>query len=74
MAGNTSPNGLAAGLAVATATATLEMTRCTVRDNRAPDSGVGGGIYTAGSTTLTDCLVEANSASGGGGGLRVVGG
>ena len=54
---------------------TLEMTRCTVRENFAtPDKSLGGGIWSAGTTTLTDCLVEGNGAEPFGGGLRVAGG
>jgi hypothetical protein len=59
---------------------TLEMTRCTVRENNITinsptiTSGQGGGIWTLGTTTLTDCLVEVNSAATTGGGLSVEGG
>jgi hypothetical protein len=49
---------------------TLELTRCTVRDNHISGAfSYGGGIASAGTTTLTDCLVEdnrANLADGGG--------
>src|SRR5215213_8920906 len=51
------------------------MTGCTVRENFAnPTKSIGGGIWTAGTTTLTDCLVEANGAEPFGGGLFVDGG
>jgi hypothetical protein len=52
------------------------MTRCTVRDNHATDQvqGNAGGIFTAWTTTLTDCLIEANRAGSLGGGLLVNGG
>jgi hypothetical protein len=62
--GNTSQfNG--GGIAVG-ATSTLELTRCTIRDNHAPGTS-GGGILTFGTATLTDCVVEANTSRFGGG-------
>jgi predicted outer membrane repeat protein len=47
--------------------AMLEMTRCTVSDNR----GIyGAGIFVqSGTVTLTDCLIEGNSAGQYGGGI-----
>jgi hypothetical protein len=54
---------------------TLEMTRCTVRDNHIIGTrGTGGGISTSGTTTLTECLIEANIPESFGGGLYVDGG
>jgi hypothetical protein len=46
--------------------ATLLMRDCTVIDNRATGS-TGGGIDTAGTLTVTDCLIEGNNATFGGG-------
>jgi predicted outer membrane repeat protein len=51
--------------------ASLEMTRCTVRENYAPNA-TGGGIYALGPVTLTDCLIEDNEASSGGGLAAIV--
>jgi hypothetical protein len=54
---------------------TLEMTRCTVSDNHALNTGGpvpegdGGGIFSLGTTTLTDCLIADNSANNVGGGI-----
>jgi predicted outer membrane repeat protein len=46
------------------------MTRCTVSDNHAPDgNGSGGGIACIGRMTLTDCVIETNTATNSGGGL-----
>jgi len=76
VSGNTSVDSSGGGILVETGS-TLEMTRCTVRDNRATSQtgiGTGGGIYAAGPTTLTDCLIEANHAANSGGGLFVIGG
>jgi hypothetical protein len=71
VASNTCTANFAGGLFVGDAR-TLEMTRCTVRDNHAPASTRhGGGIYTNGPTTLTDCLIEVNRANTSGGGIRV---
>lgn len=57
------------------ASKTLELTRCTVRDNHATGASTrGGGIYSEGTTTLTDCIVEDNDAGADGGGLCVDGG
>jgi hypothetical protein len=73
---NTSVDSSGGGILVETGS-TLEMTRCTVRDNRATSQtgvGTGGGIHAAGTTTLTDCLIEANEAANSGGGLYVIGG
>lgn len=71
---STTLNGSGGGISVSTGR-TLEMRRCTVRDNHATGTGgVGGGISTGGTTTLTDCLVEANSAGDRGGGLHLGGG
>jgi hypothetical protein len=51
------------------------MTRCTLRNNHALGViGEGGGLYTIGTTTLTDCLVENNFASDSGGGIGIFGG
>lgn len=47
----------------------LTMTRCTVSGNRTANPGHGGGIDNQGTLTLTDCLVENNSAAGSGGGI-----
>lgn len=51
------------------------LTRCTLSDNHATGnnslSGRGGAIFATGPLTLTDCLVELNSASLGGGGLHI---
>ena len=59
------------GIAVEVAS-TLEMTRCTVRDNRATGTpGHGAGIYTIGTIRLTDCLIESNVADNEGGGINV---
>jgi fibronectin-binding autotransporter adhesin len=67
VAGNTAGTGPGGGLFIGSSR-TLEMTRCAVRDNRITGaSSFGGGIYTAGTTTLTDCLIEANSAARGAG-------
>jgi hypothetical protein len=74
--GNTSVDSSGGGILVGTGS-TLEMTHCTVRDNRATSQtgvGTGGGIHAAGTTTLTDCLIEGNEAANSGGGLYVVGG
>jgi predicted outer membrane repeat protein len=51
----------------------LELTRCTIRDNHVTGPAVGGGIVVTGSgtATLTDCLVEVNSAEFVGGGLAI---
>jgi hypothetical protein len=76
VSGNTSVDSSGGGILIETGR-TLEMTRCTVRDNRATSLtgiGTGGGIYAAGTTTLTDCLIEANHAANSGGGLFVIGG
>jgi hypothetical protein len=77
VSGNTSvegPNG-GGGTAGGISTdfmSTLEMTRCTVRDNHAIGTfGNGGGIWTSGTTILTDCLIENNTATNAGGGLFV---
>jgi hypothetical protein len=73
---NTSVDSSGGGILVETGS-TLEMTRCTVRDNHVTSLsgiGTGGGIHAAGTTTLTDCLIEANDAANSGGGLYVVGG
>jgi hypothetical protein len=76
VSGNTSVDSSGGGILVGTVS-TLVMTRCTVRDNRATSQtgvGTGGGIHAAGTTTLTDCLIEANEAANSGGGLFVIGG
>ena len=76
VSGNTSVDSAGGGILVGTVS-TLVMTRCTVRDNRATSLtgiGTGGGIHAAGTTTLTDCLIEANEAANSGGGLFVIGG
>lgn len=71
-AGNPSARG---GGIAALGSATLEMTRCTFSDNHvAGNPALGGGISTTVATTLTDCLVEDNSADAFGGGLYVAGG
>jgi hypothetical protein len=74
VAGNTAMNDNGGGLAVVDG-CTLEMTRCTVRDNHATrisgNFGFGGGIFTRGPVTLTDCLVENNSGGAFGGGIRL---
>jgi Right handed beta helix region len=70
VAGNTATDGDGGGLDVGSSS-TLEMTRCTVQGNHATGTGSGGGIYTSGTTTLTDCLIEANSAGLFGGGIEV---
>jgi Right handed beta helix region len=70
VSGNTIVDGVGGGIGVGGGT--LEMLRCTVRDNHATGSSAsGGGIYTIGTTTLTDCLVEDNRAGVDGGGLFV---
>jgi predicted outer membrane repeat protein len=50
----------------------LEMLRCTISDNHHTQGG--GGIFSFGFTTLTDCRVENNSATERGGGILVTGG
>lgn len=71
VSGNTIVDQVSGGIGVGGGT--LEMLRCTVRDNHATGSttSFGGGIYTVGTTTLTDCLVEDNRAGVDGGGLYV---
>jgi hypothetical protein len=60
------------GIVVSSGAQTLEMTDCTVRGN---DGGQGGGIWSAGTTSLTDCVVEDNRAVLiDGGGLYLAGG
>jgi hypothetical protein len=69
--GNTGMNAYGGGIFCAT-DLTLQLTRCTISNNRSDRSmsgGYGGGISAQGSVTLTDCVVERNSASSGGGGL-----
>jgi len=75
VAGNAVSSNIGGGLYIFRNSA-LEMTRCTVRDNHATTGsfGSGGGIFVnAGdlfvTTTLTDCLIEGNSAQDRGGGL-----
>ncbi len=64
--GNTGAGGSSAGGISSNFGTTLELTRCTVSDNHAPDA-IAGGIDIVGTTTLTDCLIEGNDASVGGG-------
>ncbi len=47
VAGNTS-DIIGGGIFVGDGAPTLEMTRCTVRDNHASGNGVGGGIFVGG--------------------------
>jgi hypothetical protein len=70
---NTSVDAEGGGIFVGLSS-TLELTRCTVSDNRATGAGDGGGIFTAGTTTLTDCVVEANRTDNDGGGIILVAG
>ena len=74
VAGNGGPDHFGGGIFTETSTA-LEMTRCTVRDNHSTpgpaNNGFGGGVFAQGTTTLTDCLIEANSAGDSGGGAFV---
>lgn len=53
---------------------TLELTRCTVRGHHSAFPGFGGGILSAGTTTLTDCLIEDNSTGSDGGGILLFNG
>ena len=48
---------------------TLSMTKCEVSSNdaRAGGFGYGGGIYSSGSLTLIDCMIDHNSSDIGGG-------
>lgn len=70
---NNSPSAFAGGGGIAVDPAsTLDLTRCTVRDNHIIGTrGVGAGIYTSGTTTLTDCLIEANTTPSPGGGIFI---
>ena len=81
VAGNTAPNGTVGAGILVYVDATLEMLRCTIRDNHAigteqyPTAGAGGGLFSYdGTATLTDCLVADNSAMGRGGGIVIAGG
>src|SRR5262249_48191612 len=49
----------------------LTLTNCAIAGNVAsgPGAGQGGGIFSGGTLTLTDCDVLNNSAGGGGGGI-----
>jgi hypothetical protein len=50
----------------------LELERCTIRDNHAPATrGQGGGIAVAGPATLTDCLLTENTTTNEGGAIFV---
>jgi hypothetical protein len=71
VAGNTM-SGIGGGGIFADTPATLEMSRCTVRENLSLD--IGGGMVTSGTTTVTDCLIEANHGDRGGGGIGVFNG
>jgi hypothetical protein len=73
--GNTADGGnsLGGGILVASG-ATLEMLHCTVRANHATTGAAGGGFFSSGTLTLTDCLIEENDADSLGGGLWVNGG
>jgi hypothetical protein len=52
---------------------TLLLTGCIVADNAETGglSAGGGGIYTAGPTTLTDCTLRGNTTAGEGGGIAI---
>ena len=50
----------------------LSLTNDTITGNSV--TGVGGGLYNDGTTTLIDCTVTGNSAAGGGGGIANAGG
>lgn len=71
VSGNTTILSTGGGGLFTLPSSTLEMLRCTISDNHATGTeenvGAGGGIYTNGPTTLTDCLIEGNSARIGGG-------
>jgi parallel beta-helix repeat protein len=68
VSGNTAVNSSGGGIFVSN-DSELRMTRCTVRDNKATGTGSvnGGAMYTQGTTTMTDSLIENNDASAGGG-------
>jgi hypothetical protein len=69
--GNTVTDGAGGGIITGCCGRTLELTRCTVSNNHATGSaGHGGGIFSIGTATLTDCLIEANTADHIGGGIR----
>ena len=65
---NTTVNSSGGGIFVSN-DSELQMTRCTLRGNKTSGTGTvnGGAMYTQGTTTLTDCLVEDNDANAGGG-------
>ena len=75
VSGNTVDTGAGGGSILVAFGRTLEMLRCTVRDNHgAGAASNGGGIFSGGFTTLTDCLVEENIVNSLGGGLWINGG
>ena len=75
VSGNTSMLSNGSGGIDSLPASTLNMVRCTIRDNHATAAeGSGGGIRTSGTTTLTDCLIEGNTAVNQGGGLYIASG
>ncbi|NLF31888.1 MAG: LEPR-XLL domain-containing protein [Planctomycetes bacterium] len=76
LAGNTvashTGEGLGGGGLFASQHTSLTLTNVILADNTADGPwahGYGGGLYVLGTSTLTGCLIEANTASAGGGGL-----
>ncbi|MFT4037152.1 MAG: right-handed parallel beta-helix repeat-containing protein [Thermomicrobiales bacterium] len=74
IAENTSYGGYGSGI---NSRGTLDLTRCTIRDNHAddlnPPHGGAAGLFSVGTTTMTDCIFEGNTVGsiGQGGGIFV---